>query len=223
MRYKNRKEEIEKIVSTSFSWAEVCRQLGRKERTGNQSHIKNVCVKLNIDYSHFTGQGWNKGKVFAKKDIELYLSNKIKINSHKLKNKLYDCGLKNKECEICSIKEWRGEEVVLELDHKDSNHLNNNLDNIQILCPNCHALETRKRIISKKAVKIDGRKLNLKRPRLRKVLNRPDYNQLKTDILILGYRGSGRKYNVSDNCIRKWLKWESVGMVDNSVLETDVK
>lgn len=35
---------------------------------------------------------------------------------------------------------------------------------------------------------------------------RPDYNTLLSEVEILGYSGTGRKYGVSDNAIRKWIK-----------------
>ena len=48
-------------------WAGVRRDLNRKERTGNQTHLKNTAIKLGIDFSHFTGKAWNKGQTFEKK------------------------------------------------------------------------------------------------------------------------------------------------------------
>lgn len=37
-------------------------------------------------------------------------------------------------------------------------------------------------------------------------VERPSYETLKSDIENLGYSGTGRKYGVSDNAIRKWMK-----------------
>jgi hypothetical protein len=54
-----------------------------------------------------------------------------------LKNYLLD----NREhrCEICGLAEWMGMSIPLELDHKDGNAANNSLDNLRLICPNCHA------------------------------------------------------------------------------------
>lgn len=49
----------------------------------------------------------------------------------------------------------------------------------------------------------DGIKKGLK---YRKIKNRPSFEQLNNDVKELGYSGTGRKYGVSDNCIRKWIK-----------------
>lgn len=48
-------------------------------------------------------------------------------------------GYKEYKCECCGLTEWRGKPIPLELHHKDGNHDNNKLDNLEILCPNCHA------------------------------------------------------------------------------------
>lgn len=213
MKYKFAEEDLKKAIKNNLSWASTCRYLGIKDRGGNQSNLKNTAIKLGIDFSHFTGKGWLKNKTYTKVDINEYLQNNKKINSHNLKIKLFKTGVKKKECEICGTSNWLGEEVVFELDHIDSNHHNNFLNNLQILCPNCHAMETRKRINSKKFKKLDKRKTERKiRLNTRKVKNRPELNTLINDVKLIGYRGTGKKYNVSDNCIRKWIKSGIAGM-----------
>jgi Zn finger protein HypA/HybF involved in hydrogenase expression len=42
-------------------------------------------------------------------------------------------------CEVCGITEWMGKSAPLELDHKDGDSLNNTLENLRLICPNCHA------------------------------------------------------------------------------------
>lgn len=44
------------------------------------------------------------------------------------------------KCNRCGLSEWLGEPISLELEHKDGNHHNNQRDNLEILCPNCHSL-----------------------------------------------------------------------------------
>ena len=46
----------------------------------------------------------------------------------------------NDKCNRCGISEWLGEKITLELEHKDGNHFNNERDNLECLCPNCHSL-----------------------------------------------------------------------------------
>ena len=66
---------------------------------------------------------------------------KISVKSHLLKEKLLRDGIKEYKCELCGFSEWQGQPIPLELHHVDGNHYNNELDNLQILCPNCHALQ----------------------------------------------------------------------------------
>lgn len=44
------------------------------------------------------------------------------------------------QCEVCKNTEWMEQPIPLELHHIDGNHKNNHLDNLQLICPNCHAL-----------------------------------------------------------------------------------
>lgn len=60
---------------------------------------------------------------------------------HSLLCKLIKDGIKEDKCELCGITYWQGKHLPLELHHKDRNHFNNNLDNLQILCPNCHSIQ----------------------------------------------------------------------------------
>lgn len=56
-----------------------------------------------------------------------------------LKNRLFDADLRKPECERCGLTEWRGERLALQLHHINGRGDDNRLDNLEILCPNCHA------------------------------------------------------------------------------------
>ncbi|MBT7930179.1 HNH endonuclease [Candidatus Peregrinibacteria bacterium] len=43
------------------------------------------------------------------------------------------------KCSSCELETWQGKEIVLEIDHIDGNSDNNSLDNLRLLCPNCHS------------------------------------------------------------------------------------
>ena len=95
---------------------------------------------LYIDYA---GQQAKKGQVKGNsyKPAMFYIETQTPITSFKLKEKLIRDGLKEERCELCGCVDWLGQKLPLELHHKDGNHFNNNLDNLQILCPNCHAIQ----------------------------------------------------------------------------------
>lgn len=129
-----KKEQILAWISESRSKAFICRELKCKPETLN-SYLK----IMEIEYSgNRGGKGHKVSNTY--KTAEEYIKGTC-VQSHILKLKLLRDGVKEKKCEICQLAEWQGQDIPLELHHKDGNHFNNNLDNLQILCPNCHALQ----------------------------------------------------------------------------------
>ena len=131
-----RKNEILRWIEEEQPKCYMCQQLGCKQETLN-SYLK----KMGIEYS---GQQNKKGQQKGSNEYKpalYYIENNIPIASHKLKEKLIRDGLKKQQCECCGISEWRGIKLSLELHHKNSNHYDNSLENLQILCPNCHSIQ----------------------------------------------------------------------------------
>ena len=129
-----RKEEILQWIKEKKSKAFIAKQLHCKQETLN-SYLK----KMGIEYKG--QQGWAKGIKATNYIPALEYIKKENVKSHVLKQKLIRDGIKEAKCEICGLSRWLGQEIPLELHHIDGNHYNNNLDNIQIICPNCHALQ----------------------------------------------------------------------------------
>lgn len=97
---------------------------------------------LQIRCSRFeTWFGHCSSKLMKKETLEKYLKNEAIVTSFSffkkgllkeklLVNKCYKCGLGNI---------WNNEILILQLDHIDGNRKNNSLENLRILCPNCHS------------------------------------------------------------------------------------
>ncbi len=133
-------DEFSLAVKESGSIRQVLQKLNLREAGGNYQCAKDRIKKLNLDTSHFHGMAWSKGKKLPKRNpIETYLVEDRLVQSNNLKKRLIDEGLKEHKCENCGITEWNGQPTPIELDHIDGNRYNNTLQNLRILCPNCHA------------------------------------------------------------------------------------
>lgn len=129
-----RKEEILQWIEQKQSKAYICKQLKCKPETLN-SYLE----KMNIQYAGNQGGKGIKNSPTYKTALEYSQSSFVK--SYVLKQKLIRDGIKEDKCEICGVSIWQGVKLPLELHHKDNDHFNNDLDNLQILCPNCHSIQ----------------------------------------------------------------------------------
>lgn len=135
------KELLLEVVTDSQSVAQVLSKLGLTYSGGNYSYIKKLIIKNDIDISHFTGQAHNKGKTANNRTSpDEYLISNSTLKSHSIKLYMLRDGIREHQCESCKNKEWMGNPIPLELHHIDGDRTNNLLENLQLLCPNCHAL-----------------------------------------------------------------------------------
>lgn len=134
-------EEFIEAWTNSGSIRQVLSKIGLREAGGNYACAKRKAETLGLTKEHMHGQAHLKGKThtYTKKPIDHYLTENSYCQSHKLKLRLISEGLKEHKCECCGITEWNGEPTPIELDHIDGNRYNNTIDNLRILCPNCHA------------------------------------------------------------------------------------
>ena len=142
-KHQRTKEEYEVAIKNARSIAEALRNLNLIDKGGNYRIIKNAVKKYNIDISHFDGQGWNKGLKFIPKEAaetNTLLVKNSTYQSFKLKKRLLKEGIKEHRCEKCGNTEWLGKPIPLELHHINGDNTDNRLENLQMLCPNCHSL-----------------------------------------------------------------------------------
>lgn len=239
-RTKYKREDVQKAVDESISYSGVTEKLFLKSRyRGNQSHIKKVIEFYGIDTSHFLGQGHNKNKVFGpKRPIDDYLDiDTYYINSHSLKKRLIQEKYFEEKCNKCGITHWFGEKVPLELHHINCNNKDNRLENLDILCPNCHAYEHRKinKLKNKDKRNTNKLKLDVKKHRQNQCLkcgvptsnlrycsydcsrsttliDWPSTEQVLQMVKDTNFLQTGKKLGVTDNAVRKFLVRNGVNL-----------
>lgn len=127
-------ELIQESIASSTSFREVAKKLGYATDSGSvQTSLRNMVKELNLDISHFKGQSWKKNQY----DYESFTINSKKKNGSSTLIPLIT--LRGRKCEKCGLEEWLGQPITLEIHHKDGDRTNNTLENLQLLCPNCHS------------------------------------------------------------------------------------
>jgi hypothetical protein len=226
--------EAREAIAASLSYAEALRRLAMVPTGGNWRTLKRYAEQVwAINVDHFDPwarqrMALARGRRPARPLAEILVEHST-YSRGLLKRRLYETGLKERRCELCGQgEEWRGEKMSLILDHVNGVNTDNRLANLRIVCPNCAAtLETHcGRNVRRLNCACCGREFA---PRSRsqrhcsiacgghseasqaaqhaaRRVERPPYEQLVREIAETSYVAVGRRYGVSDNAIRKWLR-----------------
>ena len=127
-------EDFIKICLDSKSMAEASVKIGLHFNT-----FKRKAIKLGVYSPNQSGKGISKKLPLLIQTSEILEGKQPQYSTFKLKLRLFKEGLKNNKCEICGISEWNGMELKCELDHIDGDRKNHQIDNLRIICPNCHS------------------------------------------------------------------------------------
>lgn len=216
--------EFKKVVAASKTIREVLCHFGLPGNQGHYNRLFHKTVKEHgIDISHILK--FNETRQFLKKiSVEEFFINGKKRDGESIKKKLIELGTPN-ICAECKISpQWNGKPLVLQVDHINGDHIDNRIENIRLLCPNCHTQtdtwsgrNAKKQHAYKHVCKdCEGYKKDTQSDRCVKCENQNKKSQTKIDwppakevdalTKKIGFSAAGRQLGVSDNAIRKFLK-----------------
>jgi hypothetical protein len=142
------REVLETAVRQSRSMSEVMRWLGLVPAGGTHSHITRRVKAFGIDTSHFLGRAANQGahhrggtKVVPWQEVLVLRTSGNRRKAHVLRRALLESG-RQYHCgaERCPLSnDWLGKPLVLHVNHKNGNWLDDRAENLEFLCPNCHS------------------------------------------------------------------------------------
>lgn len=201
------KDSLELIAKNSNSFNDMLDSMGHGKSGGAYKVIRNVVKRLDIDISHFK---------LEQNRLRIY-DNSVDVGINNLKLYILEAGIRTHRCENCNLDIWLGDKIPLELHHIDGNRNNNTLDNLKLLCPNCHSLTEnyrgRKNKVLQDTVCIScGIKICKGATTCRKCLGklRENPNKPKKEVLVEEAKHNtitslAEKYKTSRASIRRWI------------------
>lgn len=216
-------QELIEAVKNSKTKTEVLKKLNLDSRnSGNFQTINIYIEKLHIDTSHFVGSLSTKSFKMRKLS-EILIENSDYLHTSNLKERLIRENILPNKCHHVScniITTWCDKLLHLHLDHINGIHTDNRLENLRLLCPNCHSqTETYCKGIRRKKdwnCLVCGIQTSKKYRYCKKCSNSlrekkykiswPPIEEVIRLVLKLGYSSVGKLLKVTDNSVRKYVK-----------------
>jgi hypothetical protein len=140
------KSTLEELVKNSSTFKSILDHFHLRKTSGNYRTLKRRLISESIDFSHIEILSKEVIKTHLKtvsnsrkKSLEEILVADSSFNSKWLKIRLISEGIFEDKCSMCGIgNSWNGKPLVLQLDHINGDHSDNRLENLRIVCPNCH-------------------------------------------------------------------------------------
>lgn len=214
-RYKE--EEFKEVIKNSKSITDVCRGLNIGTKGSNHKTIVRYIEFFSADISHFKSKEEQLKELhftnkFSLQDI--LVQNSSYTNNFNLKKRLLSGGLLKNKCQSCNLEGfWNGKNLNMQLDHINGINNDNRIENLRMLCPNCHSQtdtfcgkQKGKNSILKKQREINGGRTDkeISSNKNKRKVERPTEEVLVKLIKEHGFSGTGKIYGLNGNSIKKW-------------------
>ncbi len=132
---------LAEAVNHADSLADVIRTLGIKSNSGTYRALQTYISRLKLSTAHWTRH--KRSAASVKRKLATLLVVDSPISGSNLKPRLLREKILANKCSICNQgPEWQGKKLTLQLDHIDGNNRDHRIENLRILCPNCHTQTT---------------------------------------------------------------------------------
>lgn len=209
------RSDLKDIVAQSLTTSQVLVKLNLVPAGGNYAILHKWLKLLKIDTSHFT----QKGKKMRSLSNEQVFCKDSAVSNDVVKLRMTSDLNIHYACSGCGIDKWKDQPITLELDHIDGDNTNNTVQNLRLLCPNCHSLTDTFRGRNKRQLG-RSRSTGVKicacgsiihptsekcRPCLLKEIGKtwPSNTDLLTMVNSSSYSEVGRKLGISSTSVRK--------------------
>lgn len=221
-----REYAIDKLIENAdkcVNMLDLCHRMGI-ENVGGEDYkeVRNLAKELGIELVFsYKKIYWNKNS--SPMDLkDILVENSSYKNTNRLKDRLIKEGIKKYKCENpeCGLSEWHGKPISLQLHHINGNHHDNRLENLQLLCPNCHSQT--ENYAGRNSGKMNNKAITKNKHKTEKRMTKSDWSDFREKIWLKNHPskktlielfeeeqsfvGIAKKYNVSDNAVRKWFK-----------------
>lgn len=209
-------EDFIKIVQSSQTYREIAIKCGYSNFSGGSNNIVKIRIQqLNLDFKS------TKPEAIFREDKDIFIENSP-VNQSTLRRRYLAGNYTEYKCSICGQEPfWNGKELTLTLDHINGHNHDDRLENLRWVCPNCdrqldtfagkniiyeqnknYCIDCGKEILqsSTRCLECSAKEKGIK---ARKI-ERPTREELKKMIRVEPFLQIGKKYNVTDNAIRKW-------------------